>query len=167
MPEPSVRQAVIALLPQLRRYALALTRHNHDADDLVQSAVVRVLDRSLQPETLERLDGWMYTTIRNLWVDEVRRRKVRGISDGLDEVNELQGEDGRDVTEQRSELMSIKRVFDNLSTELRSAAVLVIVNGFTYQEAADTLGVPIGTIMSRVARARRAMLDARDGKTDE
>lgn len=155
-----LRDEIVALLPRLRRFALSLARNAHDADDLVQSAVVRALSNNLPIGTEVRVESWMYTIVRNLWIDEGRKRRVRITADPVGGLAEIEGEDGRKTVEHRSELATVKRVFDTLSPELRSAAALVIVNGVSYREAAEILGVPIGTVMSRVARTRRALLDA-------
>lgn len=155
-----IRDEIVALLPRLRRFALSLARNVHDADDLIQSAVVRVLSRGMPAGENVRLESWMYTIVRNLWIDESRKRKVRGIAEPVDSLFDVPGEDGRVVTENRSELDTVRRAFEKLSPELRSAAVLVILNELSYREAAEILGIPIGTVMSRVARTRRAMLDA-------
>ncbi|HEX2592590.1 MAG TPA: RNA polymerase sigma factor [Rhizomicrobium sp.] len=149
------------MLPKLRRFALGLARNLQDADDLLQSAVLRALDRGMPEETVERLEGWMYTTIRNIWIDEHRKRKVRGYPEDIDTIHDVPGEDGTALVEARSELQVVQQAFDALSPELRSAAVLVILNGLSYKEAASQLDIPIGTVMSRVARSRQAFLDAR------
>lgn len=150
------RQQVAALLPRLRRFSLSLTGTVHDADDLVQSAVVRALANADQWRPDTRLDSWMYRIVQNLWIDETRRHK-RAPKAVIDEAMELTGEDGRETTERRLMLAAARRAFDDLAPELRSAAALVMLNGMSYREAADTLDVPIGTIMSRVSRARRAL----------
>jgi RNA polymerase sigma-70 factor (ECF subfamily) len=154
-----IRRRLVELLPRLRKYALALVAHPADADDLVQSAVLRVLVRPPHEEVSGRLEGFMFTVIRNLWIDEGRKRRVRSAVP-LDSV-ELPGADGRTSSEVRSELQAVRRAFDALSDELREAAALVIVNEMSYREAAEVLGVPIGTIMSRVARARAALARVR------
>ena len=155
-----VRREIVALLPRLRRFALSLARNVHDADDLVQSAVVRALSNPVPESVDARLESWMYTVVKNLWIDETRRRKVRGVAEPVDKFAEIIGEDGRATTEARSELAHVKRAFDKLSPELRSAAALVILNGLSYREAAEILDVPIGTVLSRVARTRQALLGA-------
>jgi RNA polymerase sigma-70 factor (ECF subfamily) len=107
-----------------------------------------------------RLESWMYTVVKNLWIDETRRRKVRGIAEPVEQLQEISGDDGRSTIEARSELAHVKRAFDKLSPELRGAAALVILNGLSYREAAEVLEVPIGTVLSRVARTRQALLRA-------
>ena len=155
------RSQVGALLPKLRRFALALTGTAHDADDVVQSAIEKALSREEQFRPGTRLDSWMYRIVQNLWIDHGRRRRIRAEEPGgLDEALHLSGEDGREATERRLMLQSARAAFDGLAPELRAAAGLVILNGLSYREAAETLDVPIGTIMSRVSRSRRALEEA-------
>ncbi len=153
------RSDLVAMLPRLRRFALALSRNRQDADDLVQTAVVRALTQEEAAQNAERLDSWMYRIVKNLWIDERRRQAVRGTPEPIDNLNEAPGEDGRRHTEARSDLALAQRIFDRMSEELQTAAVLVIVNGLSYREAAELLEVPIGTVMSRVSRARRALAE--------
>ncbi len=153
------RSELVAMLPRLRRFALALSRNRQDADDLVQTAVVRALTQEDAAQNAERLDSWMYRIVKNLWIDERRRQAVRGTPEPIDNLNDAAGDDGRRHTEARSDLAQAQRIFDRMSAELQTAAVLVIVNGLSYREAADLLEVPIGTVMSRVSRARRALAE--------
>lgn len=155
----ALRKELTDLLPQLRRFAFALTGHAQDADDLVQSAVVRALSQEDASLNAERLDSWMYRIIRNLAIDQKRRVKVRGVQAPIDDMIDLAGVDGRDVVEARSDLAVMQQVFNQLSGDLRGIAMLVIINELSYREAADILDIPIGTVMSRVARARRALTD--------
>jgi RNA polymerase sigma-70 factor, ECF subfamily len=150
------RTNLAALLPQLRRFALSLTGAAHDADDLVQSAIERALARQDQWRPDTRLDSWMYRIVQNLWIDQTRHRRRRP-SEPIEEALHLAGEDGRDVTERRLMLKAAKAAFDQLAPEMRAAASLVILNGMSYRDAAEALDVPIGTIMSRVARSRRSL----------
>lgn len=153
------REMVAALLPQLRRFALALARTSHDADDLVQSAIEKALAKQEQwrPET--RLDSWMYRIVQNLWIDQTRQGRRRA-TQPIEDAYAVAGEDGREVTERRLMLRAAKTAFDGLQPEMRAAASLVILNGMSYRDAAEALDVPIGTIMSRVSRSRRSLEEA-------
>jgi RNA polymerase sigma-70 factor (ECF subfamily) len=167
-PTEDFRSKVAALLPKLRRFALALAGTPHDADDLVQSAVERALSREEQWRPDTRLDSWMYRIVQNLWIDHGRRRRTRAESaGGLDDAQRVAGEDGRETAERRLLLRQAWAAFQTLTPELRAAAGLVILNGMSYQEAATTLEVPIGTVMSRVSRSRRALEEALDGTSRE
>lgn len=160
-PTEDFRSRVAALLPRLRRFALAVAGTPHDADDLVQAAIERALSREGQWRPDTRLDSWMYRIVQNLWIDQGRRRRTRSESPGgLDDAIHVSGEDGREVAERRLMLQQVRAAFAALAPELREAAGLVILNGMSYREAAEVLEVPIGTIMSRVSRSRRALEEA-------
>lgn len=159
----SFRSNLADLLPQLRRFALGLTRTRHDADDLVQSAVERALSHAKQWTPGTRLDSWMYRIMQNIWIDQ-KRSAGRRETTTIDEAVSITGEDGRDVTESKIMAEHAKHAFALLPDELRAAAVLVIVNGLSYAEAAKSLDVPIGTIMSRVSRSRAALVKSLGGE---
>lgn len=152
---PKFRSELIELLPRLRRFAMALANSNADADDLVQSAIERALKHQRSWKEGTRLDSWMYKIVQNLWIDEIRSRRRR--ADPLEAAAEVVGEDGRDVTSVRIDLAAAKRAMAKLPEEQRLVLTLVVLDGMSYQDAAETLDVPIGTIMSRLARARSAI----------
>lgn len=158
-----VRSSVIELLPRLRRFAYALTGSRDLADDLVQDTCERALARIEQWAPGTRLDSWMYRIAQNIWLDRGRARKVRGEVIDIHDVPDLSGVDGRDVTESRLTLEAVNREMRRLSPDQRVLIALVCVDGLTYQEAADTLELPIGTVMSRLARARKALDAAING----
>jgi RNA polymerase sigma factor (sigma-70 family) len=146
---------LVALVPQARRLAYALTRHAADADDLVQATMERVLSRPM-PEDVE-LVKWMYKVCRNIWIDEMRARKVR--REAAPDLTSAPHEDAS--TEQRVEAQfALKRAqagIDALPEEQREVLAMVAIAGMAYREAAEALSVPIGTVMSRLARARAAL----------
>jgi RNA polymerase sigma-70 factor (ECF subfamily) len=151
-------QSLVALLPRLRRFARVLAGSAHEADDLVQAACERALraEASFSPGT--RLDSWMFTIIRNLWVDGRRSTAARGGDPApLDAAETVTGADGADIAEVRIALGQVERAMLRLPAEQREALALVCVEDVSFREAADILGVPIGTVMSRVARARLAL----------
>lgn len=149
---------IVELLPRLRRFARALTRNMSDADDLAQSAVERALLRHRGFEPGTRFDAWMFRIARNLWIDHLRREAVRGVRAELDD--EALGADGRDTVENRLAANSAVAAMVALPEGQREVAALVLVEGFTYQETADALEIPVGTVMSRLSRARAALADA-------
>ena len=152
-----IRVELVALLPRLRRFGLSLTRSQDKADDLVQAACERALRalESYQPGT--RLDSWMFRIMRNLWIDEVRKARTQGQHDDVDSHFDLAGDDGVKGVELRSEANAVEQAILRLPEEFRSVLVLVCVDELSYREAADVLGIPIGTVMSRLARARKAV----------
>ena len=152
-----IRPLIIEFLPRLRRFAYALTGNMDQGDDLVQETCVRALSRIEQWQPGTRLDSWMYRIAQNLWLDKVRSNKVRGHVVDIDSMPELTSHDGRAVTESRLTLQEVAAGMDRLPEEQRVLVTLVCIEGLSYKDAAETLGVPIGTVMSRLARARRAL----------
>jgi RNA polymerase sigma-70 factor (ECF subfamily) len=148
---------IIALLPRLRRFALTLTRHQDDGDDLVQACVERALARLDSWKEDTRLDSWMFKIMQNLWIDQVRARRTRGVEASEAELAELPGADGRTVVETRLALQATLNAAMQLPEEQRAVLLLVVVEGFSYKDAASVLGVPVGTVMSRLSRARLAL----------
>lgn len=155
-----IRHQIVALLPRLRRFAYALTGDSDRGDDLVQDTCVRALSKQEQWQVGTRLDSWLYRIAQNLWLDHIRAGKVRGDNVDIDVVENLPGEDGRSITEGRSTLAVVSKAIDRLPPDQKVLIALVCVDGLTYKEAADVLEIPIGTVMSRLARARRALHEA-------
>jgi RNA polymerase sigma-70 factor (ECF subfamily) len=145
---------IAALLPRLRRFARALTFNREDADDLVQVAVERALGRSEQYEPGTRLDSWMFRIVKNAWIDEVRSRIRRTELFVPEEAGEQVGDNFADTHQQR---LAIEQAVSMLSDEHRLVVGLVLIDGLAYKEAAEVLEIPIGTLTSRLARAREAL----------
>ena len=150
------RSALTELLPRLRRFGLALTGSATDADELVQSTCERVLRRVGQLRDQTRLDAWIYGIMRNMWIDEVRARRVRR-HDDLTAAAEVIGSDGEAAAEGHITLAAVRRTLAQLSVEQRTVMVLVCVDGLSYKEAAAVLDIPVGTVMSRLSRGRREL----------
>jgi RNA polymerase sigma-70 factor (ECF subfamily) len=152
---------LVALLPRLRRFAMALAGRGDQADDLVQEACERALrsQDSFTPGT--RFDSWMFRILRNLWLDSHRRRAARGgIHETLEDAESIPGVDGTSVTLNLLELRDAERALLRLPQDQREALVLTCIEDMTYAEAAAVLGVPAGTVMSRAARGRIALARA-------
>lgn len=147
------RRELVGLLPKLRRFAMTLTRNASDADDLVQEACERAITRSHLWNGEGRLESWIYAMTRNLWVDEVRKRKVRTGSGTVDfsEQDDLHIEASADKAVYAKQL---HKLIMTMPEGLSSVFLLVNVEGHSYREAADILGIPIGTVMSRLSTAR-------------
>ncbi|MEN3277744.1 MAG: hypothetical protein V7631_3534 [Massilia sp.] len=143
-----------ALLPRMRRFARSITFHREDADDLVQVAMERALGKSEQYTEGTRLDSWLFRIIRNAWIDEVRSRARRDEVFAPEEEGEQVGHDGAEAHQQR---MAVQKAMSLLSEEHRMVIGLVLVDGLPYKEAAEVLGIPMGTLTSRLARAREAL----------
>ena len=151
--EPLVGQ-LPALLPRLRRFARALARNPHDADDLVQIALERALKRSEQWRPGTRLESWMFGILKNAWIDETRARGRRSKLFAPEEAGEHVGVA---TTDAQVELLSMQSAMEKLPDEQRVTVALVLVEGLSYQEAAQVLDVPVGTVTSRLARGRAAL----------
>ncbi len=150
---------IIALLPRLRRFCEGLAGTPHDGDDLMQATVERALARAHLFQEDTRLDSWMYRIAQNLHIDRGRSLKRRGTSVDLEHAEELTGDDGRRITEARSDLAAAQRVLQALPEDQRATFLLVVIEGLSYREAADAMEVQIGTVMSRIARARQRIAE--------
>lgn len=145
---------IVALLPRLRRFAAGLTGSVTEGDDIVQTACLRALERYHQWEPGTRLDSWMFRIIRNLWLDRGKSAWNRLVRSDPDALVEIADHSVTREIEVRDELASARAAIAALPEAQREVLLLVTVEGLTYEAAADVLGVPLGTVMSRLARAR-------------
>lgn len=150
----AMRVQLIELLPRLRRFARTLTKHPADADDVVQIALEKALLRHAQWDPGTRLDSWMFSIIRNGWIDEVRARQRRGSTVDLDDVDGAITHNEQDTQVAK---LSVQQALTQLPEDQRTAVALVLVEGLAYKEAAAVMDVPIGTLTSRLARGREAL----------
>lgn len=151
------QQELVALLPRMRRFALGLTRNGAEADDLVQNACEKAISRIDQWEPGTRLDSWMFRIIQTTHIDQIRGQKRRN---AYLEVVESEGEqafDGARAAEASMTLDAVRRAIYNLPEEQRAVLMLVSVEGLSYKDAAETLEIPMGTLTSRLVRARTAL----------
>jgi RNA polymerase sigma-70 factor (ECF subfamily) len=160
----TIRSQMVALLPRLRRFALSLTGNQADADDLVQDTVERALRNLHRWESGTRLDSWMFRIAQNLFIDGARSR-VRKRASGTMEEAEAVGEDGARAMEAKITFADTCRALAALPDDQRSAVALVLIDGMSYREAAEVLEVPMGTLTSRLARAREALVKRVFGET--
>lgn len=151
---------LIDFLPRLRRFAISLTRSHDRADDLVQSACERALANRARFEPGTRFDAWMFRIARNLWIDRIRRERTAGPTEDIDERLDIADATEDQVAEARMALRSVSEAIDELPEEQRQVLILTCVEDLPYREAAEVLGVPIGTVMSRLARARKKLAAA-------
>lgn len=139
-------------IPALRRHAYALVRHPDDADDLVQDCLERALSRWYLRRPDGDLRAWLFTILRNLYINSYRNRVRRGTHVGIDEAASL----GTRATQDAGlEVLDALAALDHLTEEHKSILLLIGVEDMSYEEAARVLGVPAGTIMSRLFRARQ------------
>ena len=147
---------LIAVLPRLRRFAAGLTRSASEADDLVQAACERALAREHQFQEGTRFDSWMFRIVQTIWIDQLRSRDIRK-EDGDIAEDRLGSDEPVRRVEARLALSEVRRAVSLLPPDQRVTLMLVTVEGLSYKQAADVTGVPVGTIMSRLARARVAL----------
>jgi RNA polymerase sigma-70 factor (ECF subfamily) len=162
-PSDEVAARLGELLPRLRRFARVITRNVQDADDLVQTAVEKALARAAQWRPESRLDSWMFGIMKNAWIDEIRARRRRERIHAPEEAGANVGEASAAA---RDVVLSVQAAMAHLPEEQQVAVALVLVEGLSYKEAADTLGVPIGTLTSRLARGREALQAMLGGNGD-
>lgn len=149
---------LVALVPRLRRFAYALSGSADVGDDLVQAACERALRNAAQFRPGTRLDSWMFRIVQNLWLDDRRRRRVRGHQIDPEAVALSDDGAGARQAEDRVTLEQVRACVAALPEDLRVVLALVALEGRSYREAAETLEIPIGTVMSRLSRARGQLL---------
>jgi RNA polymerase sigma-70 factor (ECF subfamily) len=142
-------------LPRLRRFAAGLARDRAAGDDLCQATIERALRSREQWREGTRLDSWMYRIMRNIWIDETRARGRARQTFADEEAGFAVGADGGQ--EARTELSQVDRALARLPGEQREAILLVMVEGWSYAEAAEIIGCPVGTLTSRLVRGRDAL----------
>jgi len=152
--DQTVRQELLAMLPRLRRFAYGLTGSADSGDDLVQSACERALTRLHQWQPGTRLDSWMFRIMKNLWLDDTRAGWRREVVTSSEVLEAVRGGDAEAESAVRLELGAVLDHISRLPDAQRTVLLLVSVEGLSYKEAAAILEVPIGTVMSRLARAR-------------
>ena len=163
MSASEAREELAKLLPRLRRFARTVTRHREDADDLVQTAVERALVHIDQWQPGTRLDSWVFRIMKNAWIDEVRARARRDDVLVPEEAGELVGDAPMD---RHLERLALQQAMQRLNEDQRLAVGLVLVEGLPYKEAAQVLDIPVGTLTSRLARAREALQSVLDAQAD-
>ncbi len=161
-----LREELLAFLPRLRRFTRGLTGSVEAGDDLLQAACERAIRFHGRFEAGTRLDHWMYRLARNLYLNERRAESRRPVvSLETAPIDGEASEDGREVVESRLNFAAVRDCLADLPADQREILLLVTVEGLSYQEVAETLELPMGTVASRLARARfalKAALDERD-----
>ena len=163
--DPRFAARVVAHIPRLRRYATAWLHNVADADDLVQDCVERALRQQASLQHPERLGGWLFAILHNLHLSKLRRDRRRGTTIGLDALADDLALSA--PPEDRNQIRDFARAMASLSDDHRQVLLLVSLEGRTYREIAELLEVPIGTVMSRLARARERLRIALEGGDDQ
>lgn len=148
-------QDVVALLPDLMRYARMLTREESAAEDLVNSALLRAHERAATFDRSGSLRRWLFAILHNIFISDRRHDSAaRRRDDALAEAAPTQT---AATQESAAYLGQIMRRFEVLPENQRETMHLIVVEGLNYREAAEVLGVPVGTVMSRLSRARQTL----------
>jgi RNA polymerase sigma-70 factor, ECF subfamily len=159
MSEESRREVRAGLEPSLARlwrYALMLSRARDVADDLVQATCLRAIQRADQFVPGTRVDRWLFAILRSIWLNEIRSQRVRE-GGGFVDAQDVLTTDGAREIEMNITASAVLRAIDRLPEAQRETILLVYGEGYSYAEAAAALGIPIGTIMSRLAAGRAAL----------
>lgn len=153
---PEFRTQLIAEMPFLRRFARSLSGDASLADDMVQDCVARALDKHALYDPARPLRAWLYAILRNQFISSVRRSSHLKV---VKTVDDLTDDEGSTAPEQETgfSLALISDALDRLTPQNREVLVLVSLEEMSYRDVADVLGVPIGTVMSRLSRARAQM----------
>ena len=149
-----IRARLPALLPSLRRFARVIAGNVADADDLVQVAIEKALTRASLWQQGTRLESWMFGIMKNAWIDQIRSRRRHERVFAPEEAGANVGDDS---ASSQDILLSVQAAMARLPDEQRMALALVLVAGYSYKDSAEILGIPIGTLTSRLARGREAL----------
>ncbi len=162
--EAAFRKYVVPEIDVMYRVAMSLTRNKADAEDLVQDSLIRAY------KAVDRFDGrypraWLLTILRNAQINRTRRRRPELLNDPDTELERLASTDAGDDYDPEAVVVdptfdaTVAQALDSLPAKFRRPVELVDIGGMSYQEAADEMGVPVGTVMSRLHRARKKMRD--------
>jgi len=154
---------LVSTLPAMRAYSMLLTRNRSAADDLVRDAAERILGRAEQFQTGTNFKAWAFTILRHRHIDGIRRAKRANLTDlGAEPDSVLPPTPPNQ--EDRLVLKELLSSIDDLASEQREVLLLIVAQGMAYEEAANVVGCPVGTIRSRLSRARRALEAAMMGE---
>ena len=160
-----IQHQIIALMPRIRRFAFSLTGSWDKADDLLQASCERALQEIDKWTPGTKLDAWMFRISRNLFLNTIRADKVRqtGLHSNLpDNKSPLAViyHDGQKQADNQLLLQQIEKLLGEMPEDQRTALVMVCVEGYSYRETSEIMGLPQGTIASKVARAREFLSES-------
>lgn len=153
--EAAFRAQLVAFLPRLRRFCHGLTGNRDNGDDLMQIAVEKALARREQWQVGTSLENWVMKIASNANIDRLRSERSRGTVIDIDEASDLPGGDLLVTLEFRSDLEAAQAALAAMPDGLRAVLTAVVIEGLSYRDTAELLGLPIGTVMSRLSRARQ------------
>lgn len=143
---------LVAVIPQLRRYARSLEFHSEKADDLVQDCLLRAVSKQHLCDSSKPIRPWLFTIMHNVFINSVNKLKLVPEVVSIDQVEEIHQNTTID-----SSLTDLNKAFKSLSVEHREILSLVGLEQMSYKETATILDIPVGTVMSRLARARKSL----------
>ncbi len=154
MIDPTLRDSLLAAVPSLRAFAISLCGRVDRADDLVQDTLVRALTHIDRFEKGTNLNAWLFTILRNLFLSEYRKRRRE-----VEDVDGIYAAGLTSIPEQGAHLdfEDMRRALAKLPDDQREALILIAAQGFSYEDAASICGTAVGTMKSRVNRARRRL----------
>lgn len=154
-----IHREMIGLLPRLRRFAYGLSGSLDEAEDLIQSTFERALSHIDQWQMGTRLDSWMYRILHSIRINRLHAENLRARKlDDSDPDEQMGGDSAREM-EAKLTLEAVRQFIWKLPEEQRTILLLVVVEGASYKDVSDMLSIPIGTVTSRLARARLAIKD--------
>lgn len=154
---PETKGQLLAALPRLRRFTRALTGNGHDADDLVQTVCERAIRQIAQFTPGTRMESWLFRIAQTAWIDHARARRVRADHASAVLATSEEAGGGEHEAVDRVHIKRVDAALAALPEEQRSVLALVCVEELSYAEAAQVLGIPVGTVMSRLSRGRLAL----------
>lgn len=155
------KSELVSSLPRLWRYCIGMAKEKQAADDLAQATCLRALERSAQFRGDAKLDRWLIGIARHIWFNQLKAERVR-TQGGLIEADSVALDDLVSSPEEKTFKTQVFAAVLDLPEAQREAVLLVYVEGWSYREAADRLEIPIGTVMSRLAAARRKLAALQD-----
>lgn len=159
-----MKDQLVAILPKLRRFAFALTGSSHDADDLVQGTIEKLLVKGV-PDDAD-VTRWAFRVSKNLWIDEVRKRKIRTASEFDESTQSVDSNEAESQAISNITLQQVSLAMDKLPNNQRIVLSMATVVGLSYAEIATILEIPVGTVMSRLSRARQTLVTRFDTDMD-
>lgn len=157
------KRQIVSFIPRLQRYARALTGDTIAADDLVQECLARALERLDQWQPGTDLRAWLFTLMHNLFVSQYRQQSRQPETCSLEQLSLPAA--GASLAEQDRRLLELERALDQLPVEQREVLLLVTLEGMSYNDVAQVLGIARGTVMSRLHRARERLRTGLEGET--
>lgn len=152
-----VKAEISSLLPSLRRFAFSLTSSYSDADDLSQATVERLLTKPIPEDA--NLRSWAFKICRNLWIDGYRSKKVRRAIAYDDDLNQSKEGDSETIVETNKRLEQVGKAMKLLPPDQHIVLSMIAVQGCSYKEVSIALNLPVGTVMSRLSRARQRLIE--------